>query len=125
MQVARSLAAPSYRIHYGIPYVVGLIECGSPAVARTVLDEQQRAVSGTALQCFGPLLIAVEARIAERSGDNARARQLVTEMWRAATERECGRYLSWLEPWMSRYADWGLQDGIEPEFIRAVITTYG
>lgn len=125
MQVARSLAAPSYRIHYGIPYVVGLIESGSTEAARAVLDEQRRAISGTALQCFGPLLTAVEARLAEHAGDTARARQLVTDLWHAAADRESGRYLSWLKPWMSRYADWGLYDGIEPEFIRAMISDYG
>jgi len=125
MQVARTLAAPSYRIHYGIPYVAGLLECGATDVARAVLDEQRRAIAGTALDCFVPLLLAVEARGSECAGDPVRARQLVADLWRRAAEREHGRYLSWLKPWMSRYADWGLQDGVEPGFIRTMIATYG
>lgn len=125
MATARSLAAPSYRIHYGIPLVFGLVESREFGEADVVIAEQRAAVSGTAIDCFEPLFLAAEARMRELVGDEAGARHIVQTLWRLAARRDHGRFLSWLKPWMPRFCEWGLSTGVEVAYIRTLIREFG
>ncbi len=125
MGTARSLAAPSYRIHYGTPLVFGLVESREFGEADAVIAEQRAAVSGTAIGCFEPLFLAAEARMRELVGDDAGARHIVQTLWRVAARQDHGRFLSWLKPWMPRFCEWGLSAGVEAPYIRMLIREFG
>ncbi|MBK8016675.1 MAG: hypothetical protein IPK20_08025 [Betaproteobacteria bacterium] len=101
MSVARTLSAPSYRIHYGIPFVYGLAETGALNEARgaggtATCDRRHRA------DVFRSLLLAVEARIEELDGNVDRSIVLVRAMWRCAESTGHGDYLHWVKPWVVR-----------------------
>ncbi|MBK8019743.1 MAG: hypothetical protein IPK20_25675 [Betaproteobacteria bacterium] len=125
MSVARTLSAPSYRIHYGIPFVYGLAETGALNEAREVLEEQRRAIAGTALTCFDPLLLAVEARIEELDGNVDRSIVLVRAMWRCAVSTGHGDYLHWVKPWVVRFADLALREDVETTYVVRLIHRHG
>jgi hypothetical protein len=124
MSVSRELGSPSYLIHFGMPFLFGLIETGALHEARSVLVEQRNVVAGTAIACFEPMLACAEARIAEVSGDLQRARDIIARMWLLARIEDRGRYLGWMIPWMPRYAAWGLEDGVEEQYVAGLVQQY-
>jgi len=124
MSVARELGSPSYRIHYGIPYLFGLIETGAIDEARKVLAEQRSSIKETAIACFDPLLDCAEARISEVTGDSGEARGIVSRMWPRARSEDRGRYLGWMAPWMPRYASWALEDNVESDYVARLAQHY-
>lgn len=117
MLVARELGSPSYRIHYGMPYLFGLIETGAIDEARMVLAEQRDSIRGTAIACFEPLLDCAEARIADVTGNSREARAIVSRMWAQARNEDRGPYLGWMATWMPQYAAWALEDEVESDYV--------
>lgn len=124
MAVVREIGSPSHHIDWGVPFLFGLIETGEIEEARSVLAEFHRAIDGTAIACFDPLLMCAEARIEELDGKETRTRELVRKVWSMARIGDHGRYLAWMIPWMPRFAAWALEDGIEIEYVRFLARHY-
>lgn len=124
MSVARELGSPSYLIHYGMPFLFGLVETRALDEARTVLAEQRKITKGTAIACFEPLLMCAEARIAELAGNPQAARKIIEHMWPLARIEDHGRYLGWMTTWMPRYAALALDAGVECEYVAGLVRHY-
>jgi len=123
--LAVELGSPSYRIHWGTAYVYGLLETGKRDETQRLIVEARAAVAGTAIRCFEPFLLCLEARCAELGGDRPQCLTLVRSMFEAASGTRYGLYLAWLSPYLRRYSAMALESGIETGYVCELIRMTG
>ncbi len=124
-ELAAELGSPSYRMHWGTAYVYGLLETGRRDEAQRLIAEARQGVAGTAIKCFEPFLLCLEARCAELEGDRPQCLTLVRRMFEAANGTSYGYYLAWLQPYLPAYAAMALQAGIETDYVCELIRMAG
>ncbi len=69
--IARQLGSPFYLIHWGTPLVYGLIEGGQVDEGLAMLQAQREVLAGTAIRCYEPMFLSVDATVALRHGRRA------------------------------------------------------
>jgi DNA-binding SARP family transcriptional activator len=124
-ELAVELGSPSYRIHWGMAMVYGMIETGRRNEARRLITEARRGVAGTAIRCWEPFLLCMEARCAELDGDRTACLELVRSMFAHARGSPHGCYLALLRQYLPAYASMALSAGIETDYVCDLIRLAG
>ena len=119
--IAVQLGSPSYLPEWGTPLIYGLVETGRLEEAKQRLSVLRKALRGTTIGCFEPMLLGIECTIALREGDEARPRELVGPMLRIAREKEHGAKLDLIRPWLSQLAEIALESDTEADYVRELI----
>jgi DNA-binding SARP family transcriptional activator len=123
--ISRQLGSPSYLVHWGTPLIYGLIERGQFEEGLSLLQEQREALAGTAIRCYDPLFLCVDATAALRRGDEPHARDLVSQMFAMARAGGYGAYLTRLFPWMPRLCELALEHGVEAGYVAGLVCQTG
>jgi DNA-binding SARP family transcriptional activator len=123
-QRGEALGSPSYLIHWGTPWIYGLVAQGEFESAADLVARQRAAVQGTNIRCFEPLFLAIEATIALAQGQERSALSLARQMVQAVTRPGYAGFLDWVRPWMPALCTKLLGEGHETQLVQEWIRMF-
>jgi LuxR family transcriptional regulator, maltose regulon positive regulatory protein len=124
LTAARETGSPFFIILFSTVVASACVDAGQPERALELLEQAQSLAAGTVHAHHEPLMLMVEAYARLASGEKSRGLELLARALTRSRQEQSGASFRWLVTGFRRLLALALAEGIEPEYVRALIREF-